>query len=76
MASPTAGPELLWPYAAKARQRTVLTMQMVADRSMELWETGRCFKAEDDHMGRANRYIEFMRTGQGENPLATYQFGR
>jgi len=67
--------QIILLYGSHFNEAMVLTMQMVADGSMELWEIGRCFKAEDGHMGRANRYIEFMRTGQGENPLATYQFG-
>jgi hypothetical protein len=63
-------------YGGKYQQAMLLTTQLVAEGSMELWEIGRCFKAQDGHMGRANQYLEFMKTGQGQNPLATYQFAQ
>lgn len=40
-----------------------------ADVAKALRNLARCFKAKDLHLLRANRFLEYHQTGQGENPL-------
>ena len=60
-------------YAGKFQKAMGVAIQMVFDGTRGLDEIARCFKAEDGHLARANRYIVFMKTGEGENPLQDYQ---
>jgi hypothetical protein len=32
----------------------------------------KCFKAKDLNLTRANQFIEYSRTGEGENPVNTF----
>ena len=40
--------------------------------AQSLTDVARCFKAKDLNLLRANRFLEYQKTGQGENPLPTF----
>ncbi|PIZ44921.1 MAG: hypothetical protein COY42_13090 [Armatimonadetes bacterium CG_4_10_14_0_8_um_filter_66_14] len=40
--------------------------------TQSLTDVARCFKAKDLNLLRANRFLEYQKTGQGENPLPTF----
>ncbi len=51
--------------AAKAEARH-------ADPAKGVMDIARCLKARDMHLVRANQFINWMRTGEGSNPLAEF----
>lgn len=65
----------IYLYAGRFKEAMGMAMQSVFNGTAGLEEIARCFKAEDANLVRANQYINFMKTGQGENPLMSYQVG-
>jgi hypothetical protein len=59
-------------YSGRYDEALALAEQMAAKDARGLAEIARCFKAKDCHLARANRYVEFMKTGRGENPLLDF----
>jgi tetratricopeptide (TPR) repeat protein len=59
------------PSALKAAEEELRqsTGRPAREVAKALRDLARCFKAHDLHLRRANQFLEFHRTGEGENPL-------
>ena len=63
--------------AVQAAQQEVVSLavdetQQAAQTSKGILDIARCFKAKDMHLLRANQFIVWVKTGEGENPLEDF----
>ncbi len=59
-----------------ALQTAIQELELLGDRNeavrMAAFDVARCFNAEDMNLHRANQFITFLNTGQGENPVEEF----
>lgn len=66
------GDEADWREAMLQARRLVLEDPTGEKGRQGAREVARVFKARDLHLVRANQFLEFFRTGEGQNPIAAF----